>query len=229
MRFTSPVYSDAWGSIAGLVYSRNRTGMYTRARVTPVNPQTEFQQAVRANQAELVAAWTAVLTPAQRAAWDAYALAVPKVSHGISTNITGQNWYIACNALRLQSGFALRLDDAPTILQQGLPPSELTVTRVGASQTWNVAFDNADPWANETEGYLLLYGSRGMNPSRNFFKGPYRYISAVVGDGTVPPTSPQVMTAPFTIVSGQKYFFSARAIYADGRISTPFQDTNTPA
>jgi hypothetical protein len=229
MRFTSPVYSDAWGSIAGLTYSRNRTGMYTRARVTPVNPQSVFQQAVRGNQAELVAAWTADLTPAQRAAWDAYALAVPKVSHGISTNITGQNWYIACNTLRLQSNELVRVDDAPVILQQGIGPSVLNLVRNAATQNWDVQFETEDGWANEDDAALVVYASRGMNPSRNFFKGPYRFMGAIPGNSITPPTNPALFASPFTIVSGQKFFFYARVCYADARISVPFQDTATPA
>ncbi|GAI27992.1 unnamed protein product, partial [marine sediment metagenome] len=38
---------DARGSIGGQVHSKNRFGSYIRARTTPVNPQTNRQDAVR--------------------------------------------------------------------------------------------------------------------------------------------------------------------------------------
>ncbi|OHB84403.1 MAG: hypothetical protein A2V98_10425 [Planctomycetes bacterium RBG_16_64_12] len=227
MKFVSPVYSDAWGKIAGLVYARNRFGMYTRALVTPVNPQSSEQQQVRNALAAMNARWTETLTAAQRAAWEAYALAVPKVSHGQSLTLTGQNWFIACNTPRVQCDAAISpttlpiIDDAPTLFNQA-QSFPVAITRNAATQNWDCAFDNTQDWASEAGAAIIIRQSRGTNASRNFFKGPYRLMNRVAGAGT-PPASPKVFAAVFPIVSGLRYFFESRLVRADGRISSPFQ------
>ena len=49
MKFTSQVYTQASGSVGGLTYSHNRSGMYTRARSTPTDPASTLQLERRSN------------------------------------------------------------------------------------------------------------------------------------------------------------------------------------
>ena len=60
---------DGRRKIGGQVASKNRGGAYMRNKVTPVNPQTAAQTAIRNRLAGLSQAWRA-LTAAQRAAWN---------------------------------------------------------------------------------------------------------------------------------------------------------------
>lgn len=228
MKFKSPVYSQASGSIAGVTYSHNRGGMYTRARAIPVDPGSPYQMVIRQSLGTLAAHWLNTLTAAQRDQWDAYAEAVQIPDRlGEPRNIGGLGMYARCNVVRIQAGLA-RVDDGPTVLT--LPEfTAPTFSNISAGAgTFDVGFDNTDPWAGEVGGAMCVLASRGMNITRNYFKGPYRFADSVDGAAT-PPTSPQSMSLPFAVVSGQRVHFQARVVRADGRVSLPFRNYDTAA
>lgn len=60
---------DGRGKIGGHVASKNRGGAYLRTKVTPVNPQTADQSAVRQLFGQLSQAWS-TLSDAERASFD---------------------------------------------------------------------------------------------------------------------------------------------------------------
>lgn len=221
MKFKSPIISQGSGKIGGAVYSHNRGGNYIRNWRTPTNPNTAQQQAVRNAMSQLQTRFAQTLTAAQRAAWAVFAVNVPVVNTlGDSINLTGQQWYIKSNVLRLQASVAA-VDAGPTVFELAtltLPVPTITA----AGTTVSLAFStgaSTDQWANEAGGYLLLYASRPQNPTINYFKGPYRFAAKVTGAAS-PPTSPAVITLPFVSgPTGSKQFFRAVAVRADGRPS----------
>lgn len=218
MKFTSQIVAGASGSIRGLVASHNKGGQYFRGRTIPTNPNSSFQQAVRNNLSVLQTRFLSTLTAAQRAAWATYAENTPVTDAlGNSIKLTANQWYVACNSLRLQASVAV-VDAGPTTF--GLPTFTTPVpTIVAAGTTVSLAFTNTDAWANAAGGYLLLFASRPQNATINFFKGPYRFAGKVTGAAT-PPTSPAVITLPFPIgPAGSKMFFRSVVITADGRKS----------
>lgn len=222
MKFSSPVYSAVSGSIGGITYAHNQGGMYARARAVPTNPNTAQQQVMRAAIGALTTAWLAVLTAAQRTGWATFAANVPVLdTMGQARTIPALSWFIKANSLRLQTGLS-RIDNAPGIYE--LATMTLPVpTIVAAGTTVSVAFTNTDAWAGEVGGSLLVYASRPQNATKNFFAGPYRYAGRINGAGT-PPTSPQVVTLPFTIgPTGSRMMFKFIAVRADGRPSAVFR------
>lgn len=220
MKFTSGHIVQASGSVGGLVYSHNRYGNYVRAKATPVNPGTARQTAVRSVFASLAEAWRDILTPAERVAWGTYALNTPIVDRlGRSQTLTGLNWYIACNSLRLQASLT-RVDTAPALF--GLADLTAPVFTFDASSTQvSTVFTNTDEWAGEVGGALLIFASAPKGPAINFFKGPFKYLGLIAG-AVSPPTSPQVKTLADAVVAGQQAWGKAVAVRADGRISLPF-------
>lgn len=222
MLFTSPVYSQASGAVAGLVYSHNRGGMYTRARTTPTNPNSPEQAAVRAALGYLVNRWISVLTDVQRAAWDNYAAQVTYSGPlGEFRAATGQQNFIRSNVPRIQAGLDV-VDTAPGEFNTGSQlPSTLAAD--GSADTLALTFSTDDEWANETGSYLLLYSSRPVNPTINFFKGPYRLAGTIQGNTTTPPTSPATIASPFDLVAGQRVFFRTIISRVDGRLSGSFR------
>lgn len=218
MIFTGTIIAAASGSMGGLTFSRNRGGQYIRARAVPVDPATAQQIVVRNALTTLVTRWGDVLDDAQRALWDVYAFNVP-VTNALGNEIflTGLNMYTRTNVPVIQAGFAI-VDAAPTIFNLGTFTEPIYSNPT--SLLISTAFDNTDAWANEDDSQMLLYASRPQNPTINFFKGPYRFFSAVEGNGTTPPTSPAVDTAPFVIAPNQKIFTYARVVRADGRLSS---------
>lgn len=227
MRFSSLVYSKASGSVGGLTYSHNKAGMYTRTRSTPVNPNTARQIAVRNAVGVLTSRWKETLTAGQRAAWDTYAVNTPVTDKmGDTQLLTGLNWYVACNTLRIQCSLSI-VDDGPTTY--GLATlTPITATITASTKTAAVTFTNTDDWAGEVGGALLVYGSTGKSPTINFFKGPYRYANKIAG-AVSPPASPANVVLVDALTAGQKVFLKAVAIRADGRISSPFRLSGTAA
>lgn len=227
MKFTSPVYSAASGSIAGLTYSRNRFGMYTRARAVPVNPNSGNQQAVRNAFSELSTAWNETLTAAQRAAWDVYAANVPVInSLGATVYLTGQQRYVGANTVRRQAALP-DVDDGPIIFNDGGSQFWDSLAANEATQAIVIATGaNVDigPWADEDDAAMLIFTGLPQPRSVNFYGGPYRFAGAILGDSSTPPSSlgkvvsngyqwtgaaPGALTVPVR----------ARVTRADGRLS----------
>ena len=226
MIFTSTVIAQASGALGGLVFSRNAGGPYMRARVTPTNPNTPEQQAVRAFLSQLTSLWVNSLTVAQRQGWTDYAANVPLINRiGQSRNVTALNMYVRSNVPLLQAGFA-RQDVAPTIFDLGDFTAPIGIA-IDATQMLTVTFTDTDDWVDETDAGMLIYISRQQNPSINFFKGPYQFAGSIDGDDTTPPTSPAAIPLPFPAVAGNILFFRAQVVRADGRLSADVKLTAT--
>lgn len=229
MKFKSQVYTEASGSIGGVTYSRNRGGMYTRARAKPTNPNTPEQQIVRAIMASLTAAWVNDLTAGNRNSWDAYAAATPITNLlGEPVNVGGLGMFIRSNSPRLQSGFP-RVDNysGPNNLGGYTEPDWTTVVASEATQDISLPFDETDNWVDGDDNALILWASRPQNLSVNYFKGPYRQAGYIAGDSTTPPTSPVTIAAPFPFAAGQRLFLRVNVSRADGRLSTQSRNFTT--
>jgi hypothetical protein len=219
MLFTSPVYSQASGSIAGITYSHNRGGMYTRARVTPTDPSTALQQIMRAAMGVLAPYWGNTLTPAERDAWRLYADNVPWTNPlGQSIFLTGQQHFLRTNTVRIQFGEAI-LDAAPTVFDLGTftPP---TFTAATDGPTADITFDNTDPWANGTGGFMYIFTGKSVGSGRAFYRGPWRKSDKVVGDA-IPPASPITAVPQWPWAAGNLAWVVIRVIQIDGRMSLP--------
>lgn len=59
---------DMRGKQGGTVYSRNKSGAYSKNKVTPINPKTSFQQAQRNALSARAQAWRG-LNPDARRSW----------------------------------------------------------------------------------------------------------------------------------------------------------------
>lgn len=217
MLILSNLISKASGSVGGITASHNKGGMYLRARATPTNPNTTFQQNARNAMKSLTSDWSNTLTQAQRDAWAVYAANQPFTNRlGESKNIPPHSLYVRCNSPRSQNGLAV-IDDAPTTYT--LPT--FTVTSVSASeatQLITVAFASGDAWEDDG-GALLVQASRPQSVGINSFTGPYRIADSIDGNA-IPPTSPQTVAVPFPVVEDQKLFLRISATNPDGRLSS---------
>ena len=218
MIFQSGIITRGSGSFGGLTLSHNRSGMYFRSRVTPVNPGTGQQLAVRNAFSTLSTAWQQALTKVQRDAWTTYGINVPVTGKlGDPLTLTGQQMYIRCNTPRLQAGLP-RVDDGPIVFaHDSLAP--VVVSTVAGPDLLDLLFDDTDAWVNEDDAALLAYGSRQQALSINFFKGPYQFADLVAGDSGTPPTTPASVTSPFALDVGNAVFVRLFSSRADGRLS----------
>lgn len=206
------------GSLAGNTFARNRFGNYSRSRTKPTNPNTSWQRLIRDAVAYLTQYWRTDLSSAERIAWGAYADSVSMKNRlGESVKLTGFNHFIRGNSPRQARGIAI-VDAGPAELALPEKDSTVVITASAATQKITVAFDNTLPWAGEVGGYILLYQGVPQNGTRNFFMGPFRYMSQIAGL-VVPPVSPVTPVAIFTFAEAQKIWIKARILRADGRLS----------
>lgn len=220
MLVKSSIFAAMSGKVAGFVAAHNRGGQYVRNFVIPTNPSTPAQQTARDHLAALAIAWEG-LTDAYRESWASYAAAVPVVNRlGDPTHLSGFNWFVGTNALRLQVAMTVQ-SAAPVILSRAaLSPISVTVAD-GDPASLSVTFSPTDDWADTNDGALVIFSSRPMPATRNFFKGPFRFCGTVPGNNAIPPTSPAVIPGAFSAQVGQRIYVRAVAINPDGRTSPP--------
>lgn len=215
--------ADIRGSIGGTVFSRGRYGAIARNRTIPVDPASSKQVKIRSIASVVRNAWFSTLTAAQRAAWDTYAAGVQMTNRlGETINLTGWNHFCRSNMSVLYNDLTL-IANGPTTLALPEKDESIAVSASAATQLLSISFDEDSAWVDEDDAYLLVYASKGQNPTKNFFKGPFELAGKIAGDATTAPTSPQTITAPSTLTSGQRVFVQCRILRADGRLSEPFR------
>ena len=233
MKFKSEHMTQASGSIAGVTYARAKGGiLYRRARAIPVNPQSPAQTQVRSALTSLVNSWITTLSTAQRTAWDTYGAEVLFTNKlGDPVPISGQNAYIGANVARMSADSKLgstlgTITAAPTVFDRGDFTTPAVVSYAVATGL-NMTFETGDAWVTEDAAAMLIFQGRPRNPSRKFFKGPWRLVGLIAGDSTTPPTSPHLigtatlMIEGFSINIGQRFSTRVVVVRADGRWSSP--------
>lgn len=163
----------------GSVASKNRYGSYLRNKVTPVNPQTVYQQAARQQLAAFSSQYRE-LTPAQRNSWINGAVNFPFTDiFGDVRYLSGQTLFVKLNTNLVNAGGA-SIDSAP--LPVGIP--ELLVQSVTATVTAGAltALTAAVSETTVPAGFALaVYATPPTVASIQFVKNRYRFI----GVGTV--------------------------------------------
>lgn len=217
------IVGQASGSLRSNTYSHNRFGAYVRNRTIPVNPQSARQTTVRTVLAGLTQAWGNELTQIQRDQWSLYGDNVPVINRlGDSVTLTGLNQYVRSNVPRLISGLA-RVDDGPIIFS--LPETDETAVSAFtvSDQKQGVTFDDTLDWVDQSEAAMLVYAGSPVNPTVNFFNGPFRLTEAILGDDTTAPTSPSALDSPFNFQLNQRIYARYRISLPDGRLSNFFR------
>lgn len=223
-----PMVAEARGKLGGLIFSRNGGGTYAKTMAVPTNPQTILQGTVRADFAQLASEWSQVLTALERDSWIEYAGATPWTnSLGQVINLTGTNWFIKLNALRLQAGLSVVIE--PPVVGTSEPQdnsfvvSDVTPSTPGPGQV-EFTFDDTRPWTTEAGAAMLVYQGEPQGFGVENFNIRYRFSFAILGDA-VPPTSPVTLGTQWFIPTGPgaKHTAQARVMRADLRESARVQ------
>jgi hypothetical protein len=239
MKFKSQVYTQASGSIGGITYSRNKGGMYTRARSTPTNPNTLRQQIARAAMGGMVNMWNTI-TEANRETWRLYAANTPVLDKlGEMINLSGQQMFNRTNSfidmmlyylVAIGGGPSLApLNDGPTTYNTGEPVllSENPTVDAGAfAMTFAIAAPASDA------GVAFLFVGRPQNPGVKFYKGPYQvaafdaFAATDVGGAfaAADVTDPENWASEYIPAVGQFLPVKIRNLFADGRLSQSYEE-----
>lgn len=170
----SALVSDMRNKLNGSVASANRYGSYLRNKVTPVNPQTSFQQAARQRLGNLSASWRG-LTQAQRNSWINGTDSFPFTNiFGDIKHLSGQTLFVKLNTNLLKIGEA-QIDVAP--LPVAIPAIAATAITVEETADALTALAVTVTPGTVPAGYALaVYATPPINPGVAFVKNQYRFI-----------------------------------------------------
>lgn len=219
----SALVSDMRNKLNGSVMSKNRYGSYVRNKVTPVNPQTSFQQAVRQRLSNLSSSWGG-LTEAQRAGWEALAPSLPFTDiFGDTKELSGQVLFVKLNSNLLKIGESM-LSVAPE--SDAIPP--LAIDSVTATETTGslVSLDLTLSQASVPAGFeMCIYATPAVQPGKSFVKNLFRYIGSTATITTGSFDALSLWSARFgTVAPGQKIFVRVALVSTDsGKQGIPSQ------
>lgn len=211
MKFLSESMTSASGSIGGVTYSHNRSGMYRRARRVPVNPNTTFQQSQRDAFSTASALWRTLTAP-QRASWEAYAASSPTTNAlGQTIFLTGSQQFTACQSLAIRLGVATTTA-APASTGRSALGMPGIIIDASASTAAISSIDTASNGA-----ILGIFLGDPVSPGVSFFAGPYQLRGAdAVAAGAVTITGVTGRNA-MALVAGQRLPYRMIGVHdADG-------------
>lgn len=205
------------GHSAGSPYTMSMRGRLciARAFVSPANPQTADQVAVRSHLTAATRNWD-TLSAAQRTAWDAYAAAHYPSTAG-KKPITGLALYVKVQSYRLAQGLALS-SDAPTT-EPPVAPSALTAG-AATSDTEYVFTLTHD--LSSVVGMKVLWEITAETASvaRKPRDPDLRMIKHVAPDSFVAAAASGMATTiaggRFAVGDGKRYGVRARFVSAEG-------------
>lgn len=191
---------DGRGKLGGHVFSKNRGGSYMRTKVTPTNPQTSFQAAVRNRLTAFAQAWRS-LTQDQRNAWNSAVSNFAKTDvFGDIKQPTGLNLFVKLNSNLDQVGVASI--DLPPLPAEVEPVLTISATATAGIASLDVTFT---PTPVPLGTAFILELTAQVSPGRNFLKNEFRVLE-IVDAGDVSPTNSVIAyVARFgSLIEGQK-------------------------
>lgn len=210
------------GRLASVVYSHNKGGPYARNGTIPTNPNTTYQQALRAALANTSQAW-AGLTDAQRLSWKLWAEVNPVVNRlGRKIQMTGHQSYLQINTRLYWK--SLPTIAIPPIASPPTPLATVTLTADIGLGGFEVAFTATPTGATE---YLWVQACLVNNPGIMHIENLLRMVVMSGAAETSPFDIEPAMTARFgTLQVGQTCYVRVSVFdSATGLISSGLQDS----
>jgi hypothetical protein len=196
------------GKIGGHVASRNRGGAYLRTKVSPINPSTSFQAAIRNRLSTISSAWRG-LTQAQRDAWNAAVSSYSKTDvFGDLKTPSGFNLYqLLNNNLQRIGEAAITLPPLPVslpVIQTGV----LASVHAGAM---TITFTD-DPVV--TNSVVEVSATAAQSAGKAFVKSEFRILGNMPAIVAHVATITTIYNAKFGAPSnaGEKVFVRLRQI-----------------
>jgi len=212
------IFADNYrGHLAGMVGTRGAYGAVLRTRVTPVNPETPAQLAVR-NFFKGTSSGFNLLTPAQMEAWRTLGSETKRTdSQGAKYKLTAINMYKSVNQPLLYAG-ELAIAD---------PPSSLAVTPM-------TDFGIPEPITPATTTLDLEFGPDPLSATEKLVVDIVENVSAGISNvsskysrlavSIAGKDSPLTVTINLTPIIGRRYWLQARILdISNGQYSAPLE------
>jgi hypothetical protein len=172
------VVTDARKKIGGTVFSKSKFGSYIRKKVSPVQPRTAAQRAVRANFTANAKAWSGTLTTAERLTFTNLAATLTKKDRfGNAQTLTGAQLYNSI-ARNLHTIGVAPLSTAPSNMSvSDLGGAALTQTATPSPSSDVHGLELTLTNEPATDEYLVVAGAAPQPAGRAFIgKGKYRVL-----------------------------------------------------
>ena len=224
MKYKSILFDEARNKIGGIVASANKDGNYFREKVTPRNPRTAAQQAVRSSFTANSKAWRELTDP-QRQGWTNLAAQVTlSDTLGNKYKPSGQQLYVSCN-----SNLAT-LGDPPIANPPGVPDTLPQLSNLVIVASVETAAPHTHLLTLQFDGgsssYDVVCSATPQFSAGRSFVGPsqFRYLTDAAGVHT----SPFDITIPYEdmfglLVVGAKLSLSIKAISSNGFAGAPLR------
>lgn len=204
----SAIVSDLRNKVGGNVFTKVRSGPMVRIKVSPTQPRTAAQQAVRSNFTALSKAWDA-LTQTDRDGWISLAASLPqKDIFGNTYFLTGLQLYQQLNRNLASIGVA-KISTAPASVTVG-SPGALTIVATAGTPALTVTSATA-PAAGEVP---LIFATKPLNAGRQFVGNNRQILDSTVVAGTAGPWDIKTLwTAKYgALAAGQNINLGVRFI-----------------
>lgn len=204
---------DARGKLGGHVFAKNRGGNYIRTKVTPVNPSSSAQTAIRALFAAITAGWS-TLTTAQRAAWNgAVGDWATTDIFGDLKNPSGKTLYQRLNQNAQNVGYSA-LTSPPA--KATLPEDVVTAVDIAVG-AGTLTLTGASASASAT---ILLSGTPSLSQGTTFVKDRLRNIGSQVASTYAAATAYTDYVAKFGApTAGDNVHIAIQYVLATGQVS----------
>lgn len=165
---------DARNKLGGHVFSKNKAGSFMRRKVSPAQPRTSAQLAIRADMTTLSKAWGGSLSESERAAWTAFALNNPtRDQFGNVVQLTGAQTYNRLNQQLLYAGYP-RIDTPPTSLEvAGIEG----FAAIADNSAQSLILSALLPIALKANEVPMLWATRQLSPGVNSLSSFFRFLA----------------------------------------------------
>jgi hypothetical protein len=214
--------NGASGAQGTIVFSRNRGGFYSRARVTPTNPSSTLQVSYRASFKAASQRWSSTLTDAQRLAWKSFAENMNNISTlGRRAPQTAFNAFVLVNYYDqiLNGDFLDDPPSSPKYPQLTALSASGSVSGTSLSLTWTATTMNGATG-------LLVRATQPLSAGRLQPSGTWAYVTEKLTNATQPYNAwTEYVAHHATPTAGQKTFLQAMVFDFNTFIPSVYQRT----
>jgi photosystem II stability/assembly factor-like uncharacterized protein len=194
---------DGSGKIGGSVVTRNHYGTFSKTKVSPSNPQSSRQLAVRGNFLSVINAWEN-LSDSERLSWIYAAKDYPqKDKFGDLHILSGYGLFVKCNQVRLNLGLSLLNSFvSPAVFFDW---SVIDIKCFSSTDNIWLFFSPIVP-----PGYsILIYSTALLSQGINYVKGQFRLIGYLSTGFDYPTDLYSLWNSVFasSLTTGKRLFF----------------------
>jgi hypothetical protein len=214
MKFGAIVVAGS-GKIGGHVASKNRGGAYLRTKVTPTNPQTASQSAVRNTLGSLATGWSE-LTEAQRLSFNEAVKDFATTDiFGDIKNPSGINLYVKLNTNLINAGLS-QITSAPAKVEVFAIAIEEVVFNATVPGSSVIVLTNT---AADTQK-VIVSATPKVTPGTSYVKNLFRNINAVAIDNADITFGDEYVAKFGNLVDGDKFFVKVEIVMPNGQKGT---------